>query len=143
MARPSILDRFRPVGAPGAAGPAGVPAADDLGPEAELVAVFAALDAEVESCRRLVEDARRDAEKEVAGARERAAALVAQARLDAGAEQARSAAEVLRTAADVDAKLLDQARQEAAELTESGTDRLPEAVRRVIDTLLAEQLSRR
>ena len=43
MARLSILDRFRPVGAPGAAGPVGVPAADDQGPAAEVAPVFAAL----------------------------------------------------------------------------------------------------
>ena len=36
MALLSILDRFRPVGAPGPAGPVGVPPTDDQGPAAEL-----------------------------------------------------------------------------------------------------------
>src|SRR5674476_1314795 len=58
MARVNILDRFRPVGAPGPAGLAGVPAADEQGPAAELAPVFAALAADVESCHRLVEEAR-------------------------------------------------------------------------------------
>jgi len=140
MAQPSILDRFRPVGAPGAAGPAGVPASDDLGPAAELTPVFAALAADVESCRRLVEDARRDADRTLAKARDSADALVAQARLDAGAEQSRSAARVLDTASERDAQLLDRARQEAVDLKETGTARLPEAVRNIIETLLSEQL---
>ena len=46
MARPNMLDRFR-AGAPGAAGPAGVPASDDLGPVAELSPVFSALSDDV------------------------------------------------------------------------------------------------
>src|ERR1019366_3273449 len=62
MARPNILDRFRPVGAPGPAGPAGVPAADDQGPAVELAPVFDALAADVQACRTLVAEARRDAE---------------------------------------------------------------------------------
>ena len=37
------------IGAPGNAGPAGVPAADDQGPAAELLPVFAALASDVES----------------------------------------------------------------------------------------------
>jgi len=79
MARPNILDRFRPVGAPGAASPAGGPASDTLGPAAELVPVFAALADDVESCRTLVEDARRDASTEISTAQDRANALVSRA----------------------------------------------------------------
>jgi hypothetical protein len=143
MARPNILDRFRPVGAPGAAVPAGGPASDALGPAAELAPVFAALAADVDSCRKLVEDARRDAGRELSRAQERADAMVSQARLDVDAEQARAAARVMEAASDQDAQLLGQASRKAAELEEAGTAKLPATVRKVIDALLSEHLTRR
>lgn len=143
MPRLSILDRFRPVGAPGPAGLAGVPAADDQGPAAELAPVFAALAADVESCRKLVEEARREADGALFRAHEQAAAIVAQARLDAGAERADAAARVEQAASEQDAQLLEQAGKEAGELEEAGTALLPATVRKVIDNLLSEQLTRR
>lgn len=139
MARLSILDRFRPVGAPGPAGPIGVPATDDQGPAAELAAVFAALAADVEACAALVEQARLNADEDVARARTQAAAILSQARLAAGAERANAAARVEKEALDRDAQVLEQARQEAATLEESGLARLPAVVGQVIDTLLAAQ----
>ncbi|QCB97763.1 hypothetical protein E5206_13235 [Arthrobacter sp. PAMC25564] len=139
MARLSILDRFRPVGAPGPAGPAGVPATDDQGPAAELVPVFAALAGDVASCAALVEEARLGAEREVARARAQAAAIVSAARLEAGAERAKAAARVEQAASERDTQLLEQARREAAALEESGLALIPGVVGRVIDTLLAPQ----
>lgn len=139
MARPGILDRFRPVGAPGPAGPAGVPAADNQGPAAELAPVFAALAGDAASCAALVEEARLSAEQDVARARTQAAAILSQARLDAGAERAKAAARIGQEASDRDATLLEQARQEAAALEESGLARIPAVVSTVIDTLLAPQ----
>ena len=143
MAPLSILDRFRPVGAPGPAGPAGVPAAGDHGPAAELAPVFAALAAEVESCRRLVEEARREADHALSRAHERAAAIIAQARLDARDERARAVARVERAASERDELLLAQARMEADDVEEVGAAQLPATVRRVIDHLLSEQLAQR
>jgi hypothetical protein len=137
MARLSILDRFRPVGTPGAAGPAGVPAADDQGRAAELAPVFAALAGDVAACEALVEEARLSAEEHVAGARAQAAAIVAQARLDAGAARVRAAARIEQEASQQDAELLEQARQEAATLEKTGLARLPAVVSKVIDSLLA------
>ncbi len=137
MARLSILDRFRPVGSPGPAGPAGVPAADDLGPAAELAPVFAALAGDVAACAALVEEARLSAEKDVARARARAAAVLSAARLEAGARRADAAAKVLATASHQDAELLERARIEAAALEKSGSARMPAIVGSVIDTLLA------
>ena len=135
----SILDRFRPVDAPGpAAGVAGVPAADDQGPAAELAPVFAALAADVESCRKLVEEARREADGALFRAHEQAA--IAQARLDAGAEACRRRG--TRGAGRLGARchtLLEQAGKEAGELEEAGTALLPATVRKVIDNLLSEQ----
>jgi hypothetical protein len=130
MARPNILDRFRPVGAPGPAGPAGVPATGDQGPAAELAPVFAALAQDVEHCRTLVEEAQ-----------EQAAAITAQARLDAGAERAHAAARVEQAALKRDALLLAQARKEADNLEEDRTALLPGTVRRVIDHLWSQHLT--
>jgi cell division septum initiation protein DivIVA len=141
MARPNILDRFRPVGAPGPAGPAGVPAADDQGPAAELAPVFAALATDLESCRELVEEARREADDVLSRAHAQAAAIVAKARLDAGAERARAAAGVEQAATVQDALLLAQAGKEADDLEEAGTARLPGTVQKVIATLLSERLT--
>jgi len=137
MARLSILDRFRPGGTPGAAGPAGVPAADDQGRAAELAPVFAALAGDVAACEALVDEARLSAEEHVARARAQAAAIVAQARLDAGAARVRAAARIEQEASQQDAELLEQARQEAATLEKTGLARLPAVVSKVIDSLLA------
>ena len=139
MARLSILDRFRPVGTPGAAGPAGVPAADDQGRAAELAPVFAALAGDVAACEALVAEARLSAERDVARARAQAAAIVARARLDAGAARVRAGARIEQEASERDAQLLEQARQEAATLEDSGLARIPAVVSMVIDTLLAPQ----
>ncbi|MDD1477384.1 hypothetical protein [Arthrobacter sp. H16F315] len=139
MPRLSILDRFRPVGAPGPAGPAGVPAADNQGPAAELAPVFAALAADVVTCAALVEDARAAAECDVSQARVQASAIVAQARLDAAAERANAATRVAKEAADRDSQALEQAHHEAAALEESGAARIPAAVDKVINMLLAPQ----
>lgn len=139
MVRSNILDRFRPVGAPGAAGPVGVPVADKQGPAAELLPVFEALAADVEMGRELVAQARREAETELAGARERAAAIVARARLDAGAERQRAAARIEESAAARDAQLLDEAAAQAAGLTAAGRARLPALVRAIVDGLLADE----
>ena len=143
MARLNILDRFRPVGAPGPAGPAGVPAVGDDGRAAELAPVFAALAAEVESCRRLVEQARREADQALSRAHEGAAAIIAQARLDARDERASAVALVEQAASERDALLLAQARKEADDLEEARAAQLPATVRRVMDHLLSEQLAQR
>lgn len=139
MARLSILDRFRPVGTPGAAGPAGVPAADDQGRAAELAPVFAALAGDVAACEALVAEARLSAEGDVVRARAEAAAIVAGARLDAGAARVRAAARIEQDASERDARLLEQARQEAATLEKTGLARIPAVVGEVIDNLLAPQ----
>lgn len=137
MARLSILDRFRPVGAPGPAGPAGVPAADDQGPAAELAPVFAALADDVAGCAALVEEARRTAEETLLSARGKAAAMLSQARLDAGAERAKAATRVEQEASNSDAQVLEKARQEAAALEDAGLGRIPAVVGEVMETLLA------
>jgi len=142
MAGQNFLDRFRPLGAPGAATRVGGPASDDLGPAVELAPVFAALADQVETCRSLVAAAAVEVDRELARARERADAIVARARLDVGGEQASAAARVLEAAAAIDAGILDAAMKEAAEAEQAGTAQVAAVVRDVIDRLLSEQLGR-
>lgn len=142
MAGQNFLDRFRPLGAPGAATRVGGPASDDLGPAVELAPVFAALADHVEMCRSLAASAAVEADLELARARERADAVVARARLDVGGAQARAAARVLQAAAALDAGILDAAEKEASEAEQAGTAQVDAVVRDVIDRLVAEQLGR-
>lgn len=140
MARLSILDRFRPVGAPGPAGAVGVPAADSRGHAAELALVFAALAPDVEACQRLVDEARKLAEDDTARARTAAAAIVARARLESDAARADAADLVEQATSERDMRTLETARREASRLRASGVARIPDTVGRVIDRLLADQL---
>lgn len=141
MARLSILDRFRPVGAPGPAGPVGVPSVDEPGHAAELAPVFAALAPDVESCRRLVDEAQQQAEDTMAGARADAAAIVAHARLGEAAARADAAAAIEQAASAQDERTLAAARTAAAQLQASGAARITDTVRLVVDRLLADQLA--
>jgi vacuolar-type H+-ATPase subunit H len=141
MAGLTILDRFRPVGAPGPAGPVGVPASDQIGPAAELVPVFAALAADVDACARIVEEARNRAQETLSSARQRAGAITAQAQLDVSPVQASAAARVEQSAAEKDAELLAQAEQDADTLEKAGRSLLPSTVQKVIDRILSDYLA--
>jgi len=143
MARLSILDQFRSVGAPGPAGPVGVPAVDQPGHAAELAPVFAALAADVESCRRLVEEAQQRADDTLADARADATAMIARARLEEAAARADAAAAIEHAASAQDERTLEAARTAAAALQASGSARIPDTVRLVLDRLLADQLTPR
>ena len=142
MARNSLLDRFRPVGAPGPAGPAGVPAADDEGPAAELIPVFEALNPAIEAARQLAADAEARAEHTVTAARRQAAALVEQARLDSAGVRADAAARVSAEAAAASEDLLARSREEAAELRRRGESRIPERAGSIVADLVADLLGR-
>jgi len=141
MARSSILDRFRLAGAPGPAGPVGVPVTGEQGPAVELAPVFAALAPDVESSAQMVQEARREADGVLSDALEDAAAIMARARLDEGAQRARAASRVEEDALARDAELLARARQEADDLERSRTALLPGAVRQVMERLWSEQLT--
>ncbi|MDK1361050.1 hypothetical protein QNO00_12320 [Arthrobacter sp. zg-Y1219] len=140
MARNSLLDRFRPVGSPGPAGPAGVPATDDEGPEAELVPVFEALDPTIREAQELTNDASVRAADTVARARAQAAALVEQARIDSGAVRAAAAEKVSSEAEAADTEMLRQATEEAAELKERGEARMPELASVIVADLVQDLL---
>jgi cell division septum initiation protein DivIVA len=143
MAQLNFLDRFRPVGAPGPAGAVGVPASDATGPAVELAPVFAALAADIEAGRELVEDATSRAEAMLATAREQAGALVAQAQLDVAGVRASAAARVFEDASGRDAALLTQAEHDSDTLRQAGTAQLPSTVRTVIDRMLSEYLGQK
>lgn len=142
MARNSLLDRFRPVGAPGPAGPAGVPATDDEGPAAELIPVFEALDPSIDTTQRQAADAEARADHTVAAARRQAAALVEQARMDSARVRADAAARVSAEAARTDEDLLTRSRDEAAQLRRRGESRIPELAGSIVADLVSDLLGR-
>jgi vacuolar-type H+-ATPase subunit H len=138
MPHSNILDRFRPVGAPGPVGPAGVPAADEHGPSAELVPVFTALAPDIESARKLIEQAEKDATDIISRARDEASALLAQAQLDGRSARAGATARVTKVTTDRDEALLADARNQAEVLARTGTGLLSEMTHTVVDRMLAE-----
>ena len=88
------LRRFRPVGAPGGAGPVGVPVDRSPGMPTELSGIFAALDGVIAECREIRERAEREAVELVGAAEREAAGLVASAAARAPAERAEAAAAI-------------------------------------------------
>ena len=138
MPHSNILDRFRPVGAPGPVGPAGVPAVDERGPSVELVPVFTALAPVIESARKLIEKAEKEAADIVSRARDEASAQLAQAQLDSRSARAGAAARVAKDNTDHDEALLANARNQADVLARTATALLPEMTHTVIDRMLAE-----
>lgn len=132
----SILDRFRPAGAPGSAGVVGVPAVDVNGPATELAPVFAALRPDLEARADLVASARADALALIDSARERAAALVAKARLEADGARAAAASAVQDESAASDELLLRSAREQVAGMDAVGRERAAALASRLAAALL-------
>jgi vacuolar-type H+-ATPase subunit H len=139
MVRLNFLDRFRPVGAPGAAASAG--RADEIrGPAAELAPVFAALAADLESARALVAVAERDAEKALAEARARASDMTAQARLDAVTERAAAATAVQKASHGRDKRLMEHAHKKASALETEAAAELTAVAERVVEKMVLDLL---
>ncbi|WP_405064901.1 hypothetical protein OG558_23440 [Kribbella sp. NBC_01510] len=88
------LRRFRPVGAPGGAGPVGVPEDRHCGVPVELVAVFDALDGVIAECREIRTRAEDEAAELIGTAQREAAGLVASAAARGPAERAEAAARI-------------------------------------------------
>ena len=125
------LDRFRPAGAPGAAG-TGVPADRSRELEAELTAVLALLDGVHAECAGVVAQARRDAERIVAATRAEAAAVANDADRRARAARDEAAGEVL-TAARADAiGTVAQADQQALRVRDRARQRIPALASRAV-----------
>ncbi|HEX6198152.1 MAG TPA: hypothetical protein VFZ37_19735 [Jiangellaceae bacterium] len=135
MALQDLLNRLRPVGAPGPAGPVAVPAEEEDRAAAELAPVFAALAetaAEADAVRRSATDR---AAATTAEAEREAASLVANATSRASAERAAAAARVHASGEEEAAALLAEAKQQAARLKEDSGPRLDELTDLVIANL--------
>ena len=138
MAGNSILDRFRPIGAPGP-GVAGVPH-ERLGPADELAPVFAALEPDIAASRQLVESARSRAGETLAAAHLKAEALRADARDEAAGLRARAAARVMAEATEQDQRASAEAEKRAQELVAAAEPKLADAARRLIDSMVQREL---
>lgn len=135
-----LLYRFRPAGAPGAAGGAGVPADRGAALTAELDWLFALLASTDVECAAIVAQAEGDARALRAADAERARNLVTQARDQAPADRAAAAVRLQRVAdADISAALAGAEREarelrtRAEERTASVVDRVVHAVQELVD----------
>ena len=131
-----LLARFRPVGAPGAAAPAGVPADRGAERERELRPVFEELAATEMTAAGIRTDATAEAAALAAAAADAARAIVDAARRDAEAHRAEAAAAVLRQAELDAAATRAAAGREADEIGARAQQRLGDLVARVVDRVL-------
>ena len=132
--RSSVLDRFRPAGAPGGAAPAGVPADRSAAVAAELAVVFAQLDDTEREADRVRAAGLAEAERVRQAAAQRSAAVVADAHQRAEAERAAAGADRQRTALEEDQRILAAATAEGQRVRAVSEQRLPEYVDRVVAT---------
>jgi hypothetical protein len=132
-----LLQRLRPVGAPGAAGPVAVPThAEDL-VAAELAPLFDALEPVAAECEAIRSAAAKSAAEEIAAAEREAELLVADARSRAPAERAAAAARIRQTADAAADALTADAEATAALVTVRGRERLEELTDLIITHLRA------
>jgi len=125
------LDRFRPVGAPGAGG-TGVPADRSRELEAELTTVLALLDGVHAECAGVLAEARRDAEQIVAAARAEAATMTGDAEQRARAAHDEAARQVLAAARTEAAGTVSRACRQASRIRERAEQRIPALVGKVV-----------
>jgi hypothetical protein len=128
-----ILDRFRPAGPPGLAGAAGVPADRRSDAQRELSLLFAGL-ADVERrCAEVRDRADGQAARRVARSQRMAAAIIGDARSEAGATRASATARA-RAEASVEAQgIVEHADKAAADLRVSAERRMPALVDRILE----------
>ncbi|MET0765951.1 MAG: hypothetical protein ABWY29_13885 [Blastococcus sp.] len=127
-----LLQRFRPVGTPGAAAPAGVPA--DRGAELsrELQPVFDELAGADEEAGRIRLVAAAEARARRDRAQQQASALVEAARRNAQRARADAAAALVRQAEEEDTAVLAAADQDAAAVTRQAASRYAGLVQQVV-----------
>ena len=130
-----LLARFRPVGAPGPAAPAGVPVDRVAELDRELQPVFDVLAATEDEALRIRATAAAEARRRAAAAAEQAQAIVDAARRDAEVRRAEAAAAVLHQGELEAAASRSAAEREAAELTARAQHRLPDLVAQVVDAV--------
>ena len=133
-----VLERLRPVGAPGAAGPAGVPVDRRAEVAAELEPVFAALADTGSEVQRLLEAGAAEARRRRELASRRAAQILATARRDAQAERAQVAAGLRHQADVAAAEARAAAETEAERIRRGARRRLPSLVARVVERVRAD-----
>lgn len=131
-----LLERFRPVGAPGAAAPAGVPADRVAEVSRELQPVFDELVDVQQRCA----DIRAAAVAAARARRDRGAgearAIVAAARIDAQAQRADAAARERRETEQESAATIAAAEREAAEIHRRAEERMDGHVAHVVSAVL-------
>jgi hypothetical protein len=132
------LRRFRPVGAPGGAGPVGVPMDHQGGVPAELVAVFDALDGVIAECQEIRAGAEREAAELIGAAQREAAGLVATAGVRAPAERAGAAAAIATDGDAVAEHTRTTATAEADLLTRRGRQQMDGLVALILDRVRAD-----
>jgi vacuolar-type H+-ATPase subunit H len=132
------LRRFRPVGTPGGAGPVGVPEDTHAGVPAELVAVFAGLDAAIAECDVIRSRADQQAADLIATARIEAAGMVSDARARATGERAEVTAAIKARGDTAIDQTLATASAEATHLRQTGAQRMDSLVALVLDRLRAD-----
>lgn len=127
-----LLQRFRPVGTPGAAAPAGVPVDRAAEASRELQPVFDELAATAEEVGRIRQVAAEQARLRRDRAAEEARRFVENARLQAAAARADTATRVLRRAEQETATAVAEARAQAAEIARRAHDRSAGYLRRIL-----------
>lgn len=133
-----LLRRFRPVGAPGAAAPAGVPADRVAERDREVQPVFDELAATQAEAARIRDDAAARARARRDRAAAEAAAVVEAARRDAQKQRADTAAAILRSAQQETAAALTAAREEASAVVARAEGRYAGLVDRVVAGVRAD-----
>lgn len=127
-----LLYRFRPAGAPGAAGGTGVPVDRGTAAQEELEPLFALLAVTARDCTAIVAQAERDADARRNEDAERARGLVAQAREQVQPKRAAAAAALGRRLGADTADALAVAEREVLELRARVSQQAPDLVDRVV-----------
>ena len=132
-----LLERFRPVGAPGAAAPSGVPADRVAELSRELQPVFDELVEVQQRCADIRAVAAAEAKARRDRGAEEARAIVVAARGDAEAQRADAAARVRRESERESAATVAAAGQEAEAIRHRVAERLDDHVARAVSVMLA------
>lgn len=130
-----FLRRFR-AGVPGAPSAVGVPVDRRGELEAELAAIFAALEGSQGEAEALVARARAQAGEVRAAAAEHAQASVAEARARSGAQQSAATAARLNEAAAERQKIVEMGRAEALRIDAAARERIPALAAEVVARVL-------
>ncbi|USX53935.1 hypothetical protein [Lentzea sp. HUAS12] len=135
-----LLQRYRPVGTPGAAARPGVPADRAAELATELEPVLALLASTEDEMRRLREEARAEAHRIREQAARQADELVTTAHDRASEVRAQAAANARAAAAPDGTLLVEAARENARRIRERATVMMPEYVDRAVATALSKGL---